>query len=133
MISRLVCADTNFLIALERNEADALAKLKELEKSGEMVYITSVNVAEYFGGAYGAKNKIKALKDAKEMLDRFSILNLDYESARIWGELSSSLKSGTIGDRDLFILSISLANKQVLLTKNKKHFERVAGLRVETW
>ncbi|MEM3065005.1 MAG: type II toxin-antitoxin system VapC family toxin, partial [Candidatus Nitrosotenuis sp.] len=46
---------------------------------------------------------------------------------------SVSVKSGTIGDRDLFISSISLANRQVLLTKNKKHFERVPGLRVETW
>ncbi|MEM2786141.1 MAG: type II toxin-antitoxin system VapC family toxin [Candidatus Nitrosotenuis sp.] len=129
----MVCVDTNFLIALERNDADALAKVKEFEKDGEMIHTTSISVAEYFRGAYGAKNRIKALKDAKELLDRFSVLNLDYESGRIWGELSLSLKSGTIGDRDLFISSISLANKQVLLTKNKKHFERVPGLRVETW
>jgi tRNA(fMet)-specific endonuclease VapC len=129
----LVCADTSFLIALERNDTDALTKMQELEKNGELVHTTAITVAEYFRGAYGSKNKAKALKDAKELLDRFSILDLDYESGRIWGELSFSLKSGTIGDRDLFISSISLANKQALLTKNKKHFERVPGLRVETW
>jgi hypothetical protein len=48
-----------------------------------------------------------------------------YEICKIWGELARSLKSETIGDRDLFIASIALANKQTLVTKNKKHFERV--------
>ena len=47
---------------------------------------------------------------------------------RLYGEL----KSNTIGDRDhLFIASIALANKQALVTKNKKHFERVPDLQVE--
>jgi predicted nucleic acid-binding protein len=60
----LVCADTNFLIALERHDADALAKMKELEKNGELIHTTSVNVAEYFRGAYGAKNRIKSTLNA---------------------------------------------------------------------
>ncbi|NOJ27075.1 MAG: PIN domain nuclease, partial [Nitrososphaera sp.] len=54
-------------------------------------------------------------------------------SGRIWGELAQSLKSDTIGDRDLFIACIALSNKQTLITRNKKHFERVSGLQVEGW
>lgn len=57
----------------------------------------------------------------------------DYESARLWGHLSAELKSNTIGDPDLLIASIALSNKQVLVTRNKKHFERVPELEVEGW
>lgn len=129
----MVCADTSFLVALERNDGKALEKLQRLEESGETVYTTTVTVAEYYRGAYGAKDRKGALNDAKKMLDRFAILDLNYESARIWGEISLALKSDTIGDRDLFIASISLASRQTLITKNLKHFERVPGLQVEKW
>lgn len=99
--------------------------MQKLEDKGEVVYITAVTVAEVYRGAQASKDRTKALKDAKDLLGLFATLSLDYESGRIWGELAHSMKSDTIGDRDLFIASIALANK--------KHFERVPGLRVEGW
>jgi tRNA(fMet)-specific endonuclease VapC len=129
----LVCADTSFVIALERRERDALQKMQELDDNGEVVYTTSVTVAELYRGAYGSKDRAKTLKDARDLLGLFATLSLDYESGRIWGELAHAVKSDTIGDRDLFIASIALANKQTLITRNRKHFERVPGLQVEGW
>lgn len=129
----MVCVDTSFLVALERRDKGALEKMRELEDAGEVVHATAVTVAEYYRGAYGSKDRVRALKDVRGLLDRFVILDLDYESGRIWGELAQSLKSGMIGDRDLFIASIALANKQAVITRNKKHFERVPGLEVEGW
>lgn len=129
----MVCIDTSFLVALERGDGGTLEKMQELEECGEVVYATAVTVAEYYRGAYGSKDRARALRDAKGLLDGFAILDLDYESGKIWGELAHSLKSDTIGDRDLFIASIALSNKQTLITRNKKHFERVPGLQVEGW
>lgn len=129
----MVCVDTNFLIALERGDKNALEKMQKLVDGGDIVYVTAVTVAEFYRGAYGSKDRTKALDDVKGLLDRFAILNLDYESGKIWGDLAHLLKSITIGDRDLFIASIALSNKQVLITKNKKHFERVPSLQVEGW
>lgn len=129
----MVCADTSFLVALERGERGALEKMRELEARGEVVSVTAVTVAEYYHGAYGSKDRMRALRDAKGLLDRFAVLDLDYESGKIWGELAHTMKSGVIGDRDLFIASIAVSNKQTLVTRNKKHFERVPGLQVETW
>ncbi len=129
----MVCVDTSFIVGLERHDGDTLEKMRELEERGEVVYATAVTVAEYYRGAYGSKDRARALRDAKGMLDRFAILDLDNESGKIWGELAHSLKSDTIGDRDLFIASIALSNKQTLITRNKKHFERVPGLQVEGW
>jgi tRNA(fMet)-specific endonuclease VapC len=131
----MVCVDTSFLIALERRDNRAIEKMQEFEHDGEVVYTTTITVAECYRGAYGSKDKTKALKDTKGLLDHFAILDLDYESSRIWGEMAAqSLRSDPIGDRDLFIASIALANKQILIiTKNKKHFQRIPGLQVEDW
>ena len=129
----MVCTDTSFVVALERREPSALQKMQGLMDEGEVVYTTSVTVAELYRGAYSSKDKVKALKDAEGLLGFFATLNLDYDSGRIWGDLANTLKSDTIGDRDLFIASIAIANKQTLITKNKKHFERVPGLQIEGW
>jgi tRNA(fMet)-specific endonuclease VapC len=129
----LVCADTSFVIALERRDKGAVQKMQELEDNGEVVHTTSVTVAELYRGAFGSKDREKALKDAQDLLGLFAILSLNYESGRIWGELAHSTKSDSIGDRDLFIASIALANKQVLITRNRKHFERIPNLQVLGW
>ena len=129
----MVCADTSFLVALERGDRGTLEKMRELEARGEVVCVTAGTVAEYYHGAYGSKDRARALRDAKGLLDRFAILDLDYYSGKIWGELAHAMKSDIIGDRDLFIASIALSNKQTLITRNKKHFERVPGLLVEAW
>lgn len=129
----MVCADTSFIIALERREQAAIEKMKQLEDTGEIIYTTVVSVAELHLGAYNSKDKAQALKDAKNLLEMFAILNLDYESAKTWAELVQSTKSNTIGDRDLFIAGIALSNKQSLITRNKKHFERIPALQLESW
>lgn len=129
----MVCADTSFLVALERREAGALEKVRELDDRGEAVFITAVSVAEFFRGAYGAKDRDRALREARGLLGLFVVLDLDFEAGRLWGELSEVMKSNPIGDRDLFIACIALANRQGIVTGNLKHFERVPGLVVEDW
>jgi tRNA(fMet)-specific endonuclease VapC len=59
------------------------------------------------------------------------LLALDRDSAKAAGAIND--KSNPIGESDLLIASIVLANKQVLITRNKKHFERISGLKVEDW
>ena len=129
----MVCVDTSFLIALERHDGGALEKLKHLADRGEAIYTTAISVAECYRGAYGSKDRPKALKDVKELLELFAILDLDYESARTWGELAESMRSNQISDRDLFIASIALVKGQSILTGNRRHFERVPGLVAEGW
>jgi len=129
----MVCADSDFIADLDRGNAAALAKLDELEGRGEPVYTTAINVAELYRGAHGSRNSDRAIGRIEKILSRFSVLNLDYESAKLWGAFAKKLKSNTIGELDLFIASIALSNKQPLITRNKKHFERVPGLEVEGW
>lgn len=128
----MVCLDTDFLIDLDRNEEKAIAKIGRLANSGELVYTTIINVAEYYAGIFGSKRK-GAFEDAVDYLKQFSILMLDEDAAILWGRLYGELKSSTIGDRDLFVACIALSNKQTVITRNKKHFERIPDLQVESW
>lgn len=128
----MVCLDTDFLIELARKDAKARARIEQLEDSGELIYTTTVNMAEFYSGVHRSKGGWSE-DHARQFLESFATLTLDHESARIWGKLSAQLKSSTIGDSDLFIASIALANKQAILTRNVRHFERVSGLKVESW
>lgn len=85
----MVCADTDFLIDLGRGSQKAFDKLQELEERGENTFFTTaITVAELYCGAYRAKDRARALADTKNDLSKFSILNLDYESARMWAQSS---------------------------------------------
>lgn len=129
----MVCVDTDFLIDLSNRDENAIQKLKESREKGIPVYTTTISMGEYYTGAYRSHNKEERVAKARELLKAFIPLTADHESARLWGQLSAELRSNTIGDLDLLIASISLSNKQVLLTRNKRHFERVPGLQIEGW
>jgi tRNA(fMet)-specific endonuclease VapC len=129
----MVCADSDFIADLDRGNPAALAKLDEIERRSEPIYTTTINVAELYHGAHSSRNSDRAIGRIEKILSRFSILNLDYESAKLWGELAEKLKSSSIGELDLFIASMALSNKQAIVTRNRRHFERVPGLQIEGW
>ena len=130
----MVCFDTDFLIAFLNKNPDALKKLEDLEAKGSRTACTTtVNVAELYKGVYRANDRQKEVDRVKRLVDTLHLLTLDGESARLVGELDAAMKSSTIGDLDIFIASIAVANGETLVTRNVKHFERVPGLEVESW
>src|SRR5579883_275525 len=131
----MVCFDTDFLIAYLQKDQAAIRKLEDLQAGGgdTIAITTTVNAAELWKGAYRSKDGQKEAAKVKRMLDSLELITLDRESARLVGELDAVIKSSPIGESDLLIASIAIANKQILITRNKKHFERVPKLQVEGW
>ncbi len=128
----MVCLDTDFLIGLDRRQQQAISKINGIIQKDELVFTTIVNVAEYYAGAFKSGDK-NAIEMAKQYIKDFSVLLLDEQSALVWSKLYNEMKASSIGDLDLFIASIAIANKQTLMTRNLKHFERVPDLKVESW
>lgn len=95
---------------------------------------TSVNYSELIFGLKKRDNKNLLLK-VELMFDNIKIYSFDKNSARIFGILKALLsKKGTIiADMDLMIASIAMANDEVLVSNNLKHFEKIEGLVVESW
>lgn len=127
----MVCLDTDFLVAYLRNDPKARRKLEELESTQEPLHTTIINAFELYKGASNAKDITHELARVDALLDAFFMLALDRGAARSAGTLHD--RSNPIGESDLLIASIAIANKQVLITRNKRHFEWVPGLQVEGW
>ena len=81
-------------------------------------------------------------KDAKSQLKKFNafveyntVLPLSMRAAVIAAEIYAALrrKRETIGHTDSLIAGIALANDLHLMTNNIKHFQRIEGLKLDSW
>ena len=89
---------------------------------------------------YGALRMSERSAELAERIERLLVPNLrilpfDAVAAREYGSLRAQLeRRGTpIGDADMRIASIALANDLTVVTGNVRHFEHVDALRVENW
>jgi len=127
----MVCVDSDVLINFLRDEPSAINQITQLIKNSEDLSTTSVNAFELLKGV----SNVSRHKEEKirTFLSRFNILNFDFESSKKAAKIFSNLKeSGNSLDlADIMIASIAITNNQPLLTKNKKHFERIEELRLQ--
>ena len=129
--------DTTFLVDLSRNDKDAVKKSFDLDK-GPAVFCTEISVYEVVMGVYAIKGieHTKKLEKLEDMFNRFHLLTLDHissiKSAEIAGELIRDGK--TISDTDCMIAGIALSNGiSTIVTRDKEHFERIKGIKVESY
>ena len=68
-------------------------------------------------------------------INTLPVLMPDLASARLFGEVKARLASDgrIVADADLFIAAIALSHGATLVTKNRKHYERIQGLAIENW
>lgn len=125
----MIVADSDVLIDALRGREPARSRIV-LEISGGGLATTAVSAFELLSGARepGEQEKVEAL------LAPLRILPLAEEVARAAAEVHRDLarRGEPIGTADCLIAGICLANDAVLLTGNRKHFERVPGLHLGT-
>lgn len=129
-----ICLDTDVLIDFLRGKRKIVEAIKTLEEKHELL-TTSINIFELYYGAYrtGRGGNVKAVD---ELAERLEILKLTEQSAKISGEILAELESdgGAIEFRDILIAGIAIENDATLFTGNKRHFQRVKGLKLfENW
>jgi tRNA(fMet)-specific endonuclease VapC len=103
----------------------------------ELQFTSSITLAELIYGAYRLGDHGGQLLRQIEhlLLTNLPILPFDAHAARQSGEVRAALeRQGTpIGDADLRIAAIALANSLTVVTGNARHFRKVPGLTVENW
>lgn len=129
--------DSTFLIDLLKNKEGAYKKLDDLKKEPAL-FVTMINVFELVSGVYfiNPKNNEKRLNELLKFFAAFEILDLCLDSTIKAGEIHGKLRSDgkEIDVGDSLIAGISLTNKvDTIITRNKKHFERIDGLKVEEY
>ena len=118
-----------------RKSNDALAKLTAISKEGIPQYLTTPTVMELAVGISLAQLPEQERKRIDTILGDFQVLPLDTVSAwRAGIELGHLRKEGLLVDPiDAQIAGIAFQHNEVVVTRNQKHFERFAGLRVESY
>ena len=120
----MMIADTDVLIDYLQGKGAADRIALEIEHA--QLYTTAVTRFELLAGVRSARQE----KLVIELLDALSCLPLDSTAADRAAEIRRSLerRGQPIGMGDSLIAGITVANKGVLLTRNREHFQRVPGL-----
>ncbi len=128
-------ADTTFAIDLMRKEQKAIDKLNELTRRGEIVLFTTLTIFELFSGIKQCKKPEHEKEKVRSVLKEQLLIHFDEDAAEKAGEIDGTLiKEGImIQPIDSMIAGITLTKSEKILTRNIKHFQRVQGLKVETY
>jgi tRNA(fMet)-specific endonuclease VapC len=125
--------DTNIWVAVANDEPGLIKKLRQLDPA-EIVSCSIVR-AELLFGARKSQRVHQNVAAVDLLLGPFLSLPFDDRAAEQYGLLRATLeRAGTpIGNNDLLIASIALANDCCLVTRNTREFARVPGLRLQSW
>ena len=128
----MILLDTNVVIAFFNGNQ---AVLKMIQAEIGRIALSSLVVAEL---DYGAKASQKA-KENIEKLHRFvdivRVIPFDLKCAKVFGTIKTKLRKigKPTGETDALIAATAMANKALLITGNRRHFENIEGLKVESW
>jgi tRNA(fMet)-specific endonuclease VapC len=124
--------DTDWVIDHFNGVTQVTRRLKELQPQG--LGLSVVSAAELWEGAFFSRDPKRSQETLEGFLSGVDILGLDEEICKRFGQLRGSMRKRgqTIGDFDLLIAATALRHNLTLLTNNRKHFEGIAGLGIES-
>lgn len=129
-----VIFDTSEIISIERRGHDIsrIAEGREDEPFG----ISVITVAELLHGVERADTqtrKIKRQAFVEKVIEFFPVFPFDIPVARTYSRLWASLASQgtTVGSHDLIIAATALSMDYTIITANRRHFEKINGLKLE--
>jgi tRNA(fMet)-specific endonuclease VapC len=125
--------DTDWVIDHLNHIEHVMRRLEE--RAPEGLALSLISLAELYEGVYYSRDPV----ESEAVLQRFlnpelTILGLDEETCKIFGKERGRLRAAglMIGDCDLLIGATALRHNLILLTNNRRHFERIEGLHMES-
>ena len=124
--------DTDWVIHWTNGNADIVARLGALRRDGLALSVASL--AELYEGVYYSTNPTGNERTLGDFVRAVSVLGLDTETCQRFGLERGRLRAARklIGDMDLLIGVTVLQHDLTLLTNNRRHFELIEGLRIES-
>ena len=132
--------DTTVLVDLARRPRDAAhqrasAAVQRLLAAGEMLFTSRINEAEFRVGPEMSRERHRELERVERVLAALVILEFDAAASLRYAVIKAEMfKRGcSVGDCDALIASVALANGQILLTRNSRHFRQIPGMVVDSY
>jgi tRNA(fMet)-specific endonuclease VapC len=138
----MLVLDTDHMSLLEWGSGEAARLRERLAECDEgEVATTIINYEEqirgwmaYIAGARKVAQQVEAYRRLRNHLENYRqipVLDFDGDAARTYEELRRSRIR--IGSMDLKIAAIVISLDATLLSRNKRDFAKVPGLKVEDW
>jgi tRNA(fMet)-specific endonuclease VapC len=134
--------DTDHLSLLERGNLPIQKRLQTI--AANSMAITIVTAEEKVKGRLSTINKLSGIESIDRLAIAYRTLQTTLDDLRMLPILSFSdlacdryreflQQKIRVGSHDLRIAAITLSVDGILLTRNRRDFERVPGLRFEDW
>ena len=122
--------DTDWAISYLNRVPRTVRRVDALHPEG--IGVSIVSVAELYEGTLNSYDPERYERILADFLRRYRIIDLDVPICRIFGMERARLRAaGTlIPDMDLLIGATALRHNLTLLTNNRRHFGRLAGLSI---
>lgn len=126
---RYLC-DSDLLIDFLKERRAAVSILTPLLEDG--LWVSLIVIGEVYDGVLRERDPDEAERQLLNVLERMSVVGLDLDSVRIFGHWRGHFRTTgqKIGDNDLFIAATALRHDLTLVTRNRRHFDRIPGLRL---
>jgi tRNA(fMet)-specific endonuclease VapC len=128
--------DTNTcIVAMNDVVGRARSRVREEERKGRALLISSVSVLELFYGAYKSARVEVNVAKLRAFLELLTQTPFDPDDAETAGAIRADLekKGRPIGAYDTLIAGQALRRGLTLVTDNEGEFRRVSGLKIENW
>ena len=125
--------DTDWVIDHLNHIERVTRRLEALAPEG--LALSIIALAELYEGVYYASDPVESEAALQRFLNpELTILGIDEETCKTFGKERGRLRAAglMIGDCDLLIGATTLRHNLTLLTNNRRHFERIEGLRMES-
>ena len=122
--------DTDWVIDYFHGVEQAVRRLNEFSSDG--VGLSVIALAELYEGVFYSSNPEGNEQAMRDFLEDVQVVGVDDGVCRTFARERGRLRSAgaLINDFDLLIGSMALHHDLTLLTNNRRHFERVEGLRI---
>lgn len=133
--------DTDTLTHLHAGHPKVLERLRNLDDPEvATTIITKIEILrgrmDFVLKAAGASELIRAqslLVRSEELLQQLIVIPFNALAVTQFETLRSDRSLRKMGRADLLIASIVIANRATLVTRNERHFKRIASLKVVNW
>jgi tRNA(fMet)-specific endonuclease VapC len=126
-----VLVDADVLVDYLRGRRPGLDMYVKWQKLKRLA-LTSIVAFELLLGARLSSKQDQRIAEVRSLLDQHQVFSFDTKAADFASKVGGDLrkKGRSLEIRDLLNASICLAQDLPLLTKNKAHYDRIAGLKI---
>jgi tRNA(fMet)-specific endonuclease VapC len=124
--------DTDWVINYLNGHPGIVQRLDELKERG--LALSIVSLTELYEGIYYSTDPSGNEADLNDFLRGVVVIGVDEEICKVFGRERGRLRATqrTIGDLDLLIGSTALRHELTLLTNNRRHFELIDSIAIES-